>query len=234
MLRFMDLWHKDVIENSELITLCQNKLTDPLPTKHWKSHLNFNFGFEEMSICCITNFGITKAKYEKIFILDSDRILPTEYFNSVMNQLKFGIQITTSPTKKLKSEYSDSKIIDGDIDFFWDNRSTTNELGTKNAWSGNIALMKSDFINAGGMDELYVGYGWEDTDMTFTMEKYGIKSIYREETEIHLWHPPLTYGVKDQKKLFIENGLRLCKKWNKPLPQILRQDMLKYRNEEIL
>ena len=69
--------------------------------------------------------------------------------------------------------------------------------------------------------------------MGLTMQKAGICEIFRSEVELHLWHPALTYGQKDAKKMFVDNGVKFCKKWKVPYPQMLRKDMLEYR-EEIL
>jgi len=233
-LRFLEKWHLSAIQKCELITVCQDALNFDIPNQSWLKHKHFDLSLSEMSLPIVTNFGIEQSEFEKIIILESDRILPQNYFSDVIKHLNYGVQITTSNMKKLTKECTDSDICCEGFEFFKEFRSQKNEFGSRNMWSGNTALMKSDFIKAGKMDESYVGYGWADTDMCLAMEKIGIQSIYREETELHLWHPPLTYGTKDQKKLFVDNGLRLCKKWNKPLPHVLRQDMLKYRNEEIL
>lgn len=227
-LRFLDAWHFDVIQQCELITVCQDKLNFEIQNKFCK-HKHFDLELSEMSLPIITNFGIHQSSFEKIIILESDRILPKNYFSEVIYQLDKGIQITTLKMKKLKNECCDNNICSGEFEFFNEFRSPQNELGMRNMWSGNTALMKSDFIEAGKMDESYIGYGWADSDMCLAMDKIGVKSIYRDEIELHLWHPPLTYGIVDQKRLFVENGLRLCKKWNKPIPHVLRQEIAQYK-----
>ena len=233
-LRFLDRWHFCTIQECELITVCQDKLNFDIPSHMWMRHKHFDLDLTEMSLPIVTNFGVEQAEFEKLVILESDRILPAGYFSEILEQLECGVQITTLKMKKLKQECTDELICSGEFDFFDEFRSPENEFGRRNMWSGNTALMKSDFVKAGKMDESYIGYGWADSDMCLTMEKAGVKSVYREEIELHLWHPPLTYGTKDQKKLFINNGLRLCQKWNKPLPQILRQEMAQHRTVEII
>jgi len=232
-LRFLDRWHFYTIQQCELITVCQDTLNFEIPSNMWFRHKHFDLNLSEMSLPVVTNFGIDQSEFEKIIILESDRILPQNYFSSVIEQLHDGLQITTLNMKKLAKEYVDFEICREEFDYFNESRSPENQLGMRNMWSGNTALMKSDFIKAGKMDESYVGYGWADSDMCLTMEKTGVKSIYRDETELHLWHPPFTYGTVDQKKLFVDNGLRLCRKWNKPFPHTLRQEMAQYRAEII-
>lgn len=228
-LRFLDMWHLSAIQQCELITVCQDKLNFEIPSQLWMNHKHFNLQLEEMSLPIVTNFGINQSAFEKIIILESDRILPENYFSEVIQKLHEGVQITTLKMKKLKNECSDNNICSGEFEFFDEFRSLQNQFGMRNMWSGNTALMKSDFIKAGKMDESYIGYGWADSDMCLAMDKIGVKSIYRDEIELHLWHQSLTYGLNDQKKLFIDNGLRLCRKWDKPIPHVLRQEMAQYR-----
>jgi hypothetical protein len=232
---FLSEWHTDVITNCELITVCQDKLDTPIVTSKWGKHQHFDLELSEMSLPYVTNFGIDKSSSDKLIILESDRILPENYFSSIIDQLEEGVQITTRTMKKLKNECKIQEIESGKFEFDLEYRSdNVHEFGVRNMWSGNTALMKSDFYKAGKMDEEYIGYGWADSDMCLTMDKIGVKSVYREEIELHLWHPPMTYGEQDQKKLFIDNGIKLCKKWDKPIPQILRQDMLAYRTDNII
>ena len=232
-LYFLEKWHQDVVEDCELITVCQDKLNFDIPVNYWKKHNHFDMNSEEMSGSRIINFAVDQTSCEKIVVLESDRILPAGYFKEILPLLKEGVQITTLTMKKLTEEVGNETIESGKFKFNHEIRSSKNELCFKNMWSGNTAFMKYDFYKVGKMDEEYVGYGWTDSDMTATMESNAVKSIFRDEIELHLWHLPLTYGKCDQKKLFINNGVKFCKKWNKPYPQSLRQDMLQYREELI-
>lgn len=229
LLRFMDSWHQKTISNCELITVCQDKINFEIDSKNWKFHNHFNMNLQEMNLPLITNFAVKKSQCEKIIVLESDRILPKEYFESTIEELKKGIQITTLKMNKLIRPHEDSEIEENTLEFICDDRSESNELGCKNMWSGNTAFMKEDFFNCGMMDEDYIGYGWADNDMCMKMQKTGIKSIFKHDTEIHLWHPKQTYGVEDQKKMFLNNGIRFCKKWDKPFPDIIRKEILNYR-----
>jgi hypothetical protein len=181
-----------------------------------------------MHLPFVTNFGVERATSDKLIILESDRILPTGYFAAVIDQLEEGIQISTKMMNRPTQALSDEEI-EGEYEFDEERRSEEVVPGERNMWSGNTALMKSDYYKAGKMDEFYKGYGWADCDMTLTMEAAGIKSIYRDEIEIHLWHEAMTYGDGDQKRMFVENGLHFCKKWDRSLPVWFREDVSKYR-----
>ena len=182
-----------------------------------------------MCLPLLTNMGFEKRKSKKIIVLESDRILPSGYFRSVLDQLHEGIQITCKTMKKLTKPTSDEDIESGNFEYRNEYRDEGNKIGLRNMWSGNTAFCASDYYKAGYMDESYVGYGWADSDMTNKMQSVGVQSIFRDEIELHLWHPPTTYGIKDQKELFINNGLLFCKKWNQPLPDWLRLEIAQHK-----
>lgn len=225
-LRLLSKNHLDVIQESELVLVCQDKC-DPVPNDFY-SHQHFNLELENMHLPFVTNFGVEKASADKLIILESDRVLPTGYFATVIDQLQEGLQITTRIMKRPQQPLTDEEL-EGECEFRKERRSEKITLGERNMWSGNTALMKSDYYKAGKMDEFYKGYGWADCDMTLTMEAAGIKSIYRDETEIHLWHEARTYGDGNQKRMFVENGLHFCKKWDRSLPIWFREDVSNYR-----
>lgn len=228
-LRFMKLWHSTIAGQCELITVCHDSFCEKLDTDFWQIHRHYDLRLDEMQPSYMTNFGVSQCQSEKIILLDDDRILPAGYFSDIILQLQEGLQITTCNSMKLDREYDDQEIINNRYGFTVDRKTQKHEQGRRCMWSGNVAFMKQDFIKVGQMDEGYVGYGWDDTDMLLTTESHGIQSVYREDPEIHLWHLPATYGIKDQKQLFINNGKRFCKKWNKPFPQFLRDEIEKYK-----
>jgi hypothetical protein len=88
---------------------------------------------------------------------------------------------------------------------------------------------RDDFFEADLMDEGYIGYGWADSDMTNKMNEIGVKSIFRHETELHLWHPSQTYGKTNQKRLFINNGIRYCRKWGIEYPDWFKEEIENHR-----
>lgn len=232
-LKFLVRDHNDVVKKSQLVTVCQNILTEE-QRKEIRDYLNcfelsnhFDLNVKCMQLPILTNFGIKQSLSEKLIILESDRILPAGYFKETINQLSAGKSISCFKMIKFTNPMTDQDIDNKVMDYASNEfRSKSNEIGRRNMWSGNTALWKDDFYKAGQMDEEYIGYGWADSDMTYRMEKVGVKSIYDEETiELHLWHPPFTYGEGDQKQLFINNGIRFCKIWNKPIPDWFRKEI---------
>lgn len=234
-LRFLTENHSEVTKESQLITLCQNDLLEkPVPgtgqffahSESFKRFDHFDLKLSCMQLPYVTNFGVKRSVSERLIILESDRILPKGYFADVLIQLQPGVQITTKKMRKLKKEATDQEIKADAYEYDNEDRNEQNEPGFRNMWSGNTAICKSDFYAAGAMDETYTGYGWADSDMTFRTQAAGIKSIFRPETELHLWHPGMTYGDGNQKEMFIANGQRFCKKWNIPLPNWFKREIL--------
>lgn len=218
-LRFLERNHLSVIKHSQLVLICQD--TSPEIPNAFAEYTHVNKNVECMQLPILTNEGMKLAKSKKAIILESDRILPEGYFETVINQLEPGLQITTLPMFKAERLASDEEIISGDYPKHREDRSTVCEIGRRNMWSGNSAVMVEDYWRVGGMDEEYKGYGWADNDMTLTMEAGGVKSIWRDEMEIHLWHTSAGYGKIDETNFFVKNGVRFCRKWNKPMPDWL-------------
>lgn len=213
--------HGDIVPRSHLVLVCQNESEEFYEGASFGKYTHINTNVDQMMLPRFTNTGVDAAEAEKIVVLESDRILPPGYFQAVADQLKPGLQITTKTTLKLTEPVTHKQIIDNQFKYTEDGRSPENKIGMRNMWSGNTAFMKSDFLKCGGMDTEYIGYGWADNDMTYTMESNGVESIFRDEIELHLWHPPFTYGKGDHSQMFIANGLRFCKKWNIPVPMWL-------------
>lgn len=236
-LRFLIKDHPEVVSDSLLILACQDTTTNL--NEHLQEFRSLQSVFAkslvlDMNLPCmqlpkLTNVAIDLTETDRVIILESDRILPCGYFQSVIEQLGEGVQITCRKMKKLLEPTSDNVIESGTFNCRDEFRDQWNTIGVRNMWSGNTAIWKSDFLKAGRMDETYVGYGWADSDMTNRMEKAGVKSVYRDETELHLWHPSATYGEGDQKHMFIKNGLHYCKTWEVPLPDWFRQEIAQYR-----
>lgn len=230
-LQFLQLNHSEVIAKSELILLCQDKCT--VPVEGFANVHQISMNLDVMDLPLLTNEGVKQSKFDKIVILESDRILPKGYFQEALDELQPGVMITTQHMKKLLAPATNEEIIAGQYQTYCDDRSIKCEFGIKNMWSGNTACMKEDFLKVGGIDPYYRGYGWADCDMTLTMEQAGIQSIYKKNyTELHLWHEQQTYGTGDQKQLFINNCLYVCRKWKRPVPEFMIKEMAAHRNDK--
>jgi hypothetical protein len=233
-LRFLLINQHDVVLNSELVTVCQDsieflandqtkelcKLSDDFKIKK-----HFNMEENEMILAKMINVGVRNCSLNKVVVLESDRILPKDYFKNIEKEIKPKTCITCKCMKKLTKTANDEEITNESFEYKDEYRSEENHIGLRNMWSGNTAFWRDDFFEADMMDEGYIGYGWADSDMTNKMNEIGVKSTFRPEIELHLWHPSQTYGKTNQKRLFINNGIRYCKKWNAEYPDWFKEEI---------
>lgn len=256
-LRFLHHNHADVIKDCQLVTVCQDEVnasnlkdvkfdTQEFEDNqaigefnYWSRYFgrwdHFDMNLKHMQLPKVTNFGVEKSVADKLVIIESDRVLPYGYFEKVLGDLQEGKQITTLHMQTMLEPASDEDIKANNFKFKQEIRSTNAQIGRRSVWSGNTSLMKKDFYRVGKMDEMYEGYGWADNDMTLTMEAAGVESIFRQETEIHLWHPRATYdGDKNSSDLFIHNGMRYCDKWNIEPPDWLKKKIEKIRRKYLI
>lgn len=225
-LRLLHAHDPEVVEQSEIVLVCQDRC-GKIDTKFAKYKL-INMDLPNMQKCKLLNEAVRQTTYDTLVVLDSDRVLPKGYFKRVLATHQEDTAVTTKILYRLVRPVNDQDIIDGRFEFEEENRSVENKSLMRNLFAGNIVLKKSDYWKAGGMDESYIGYGFEDHDMTNRLVKAGIKPVWLDDVELHLYHERLTYGSGDQKKMFLDNGLRYCRKWNLPIPGKLQEEIKQY------
>lgn len=163
------------------------------------------------------NVGVKLAKYPLVALLDSDRILPKNYFFDRCREIKRNQFVTCSFLHNCKNVYSDHDILHNNIEYDFEQKSKINEVRFKNLFSGNTLFYKDQYLACGGMDENYIGYGFADNDMTRTIEASGMESVFHDVAEIHLWHKKeiIYQGVAyhDFRIISAINMLYYCKKW---------------------
>lgn len=163
------------------------------------------------------NFGVKKCSGELVALLDSDRILPENYFYNASKLMKRRYMITTNCILNLDKFYSDVDINKRRYKGKKEYRSSENILRRKNLFSGNTLFFKSDYEFVGGMDERYVGYGYTDNDITRSAKLKGIKDVYLNFEELHLYHPrTIIYGgeiFSDFQIISAINSIKYSIKW---------------------
>lgn len=200
----------EITKKSELILVCQTYF-EKINTSGFISieHINLESDVYCRSKMC--NLGVEKSKAKKIALLDSDRVLPKEYFSHVCSTINLNQCITTKNLWQISHPVSDLDIENEKYDAFPDQRSLKNEMHKKGSFSGNTVLFKNLYVSVGGMDESFLGYGYQDIDFSRTMINNGVEMVFLEEKEIHLYH---TKNFTEAKKSTIENGIKYCEKWN--------------------
>lgn len=163
------------------------------------------------------NVGVKMAFYPIVALLDSDRILPKDYFHNALRVFKQKQFVTVKDLRTCIRPESDDVLLSGEYEFWTESRSTTNEFRLKNLFSGNTVFFKDDYLAIGGMDERYIGYGYADNDMTQTVLYHGMKAIYLNGFETHLYHPrSVNYQGKVLNDIQIQSAINImkyCRKW---------------------
>ena len=223
-IRFLENRESELISTSEIVLVCQDE-SESISSKFPIKQFNLNTDTYNKPIMC--NHGVRSSTHEIIVLMDSDRILPHNYFTRNTKIATLGKTITTERLFFLEDDYSDIQIESGDIVKTADFKSKTNEMRCKNMFSGNTIFMKQEYFSCGGMDESFVGYGYADNDMTETMKHFGCEEIYLDEEELHLKHARSIYwhGKPLPSKSFVSfsNAKRYLKKWGKEPPAAYQQ-----------
>jgi len=74
-------------------------------------------------------------------------------------------------------------------------------------WQGvktcNLGLWREDFVRVNGLDEQYVGWGFEDSDLVIRLQRAKIGRLLGKQAVavIHLWHPCAQTGKENIKRL---------------------------------
>ena len=198
----------------EVILVCNDVIEEK-----FENCLLFNMelcNYEKPKMC---NFGISKASGSVVALLDSDRILPEGYFNEITKSIKKGDFFSCEKMLCLTRPHEDEEIESGKLDFEIEMKSKECEIRRKNLFSGNTVFFKEDYVRSGGMDERFVGYGFADNDMTLNITKKGMKPVWAEGEEIHLFHKKETMeegkivGFDTYKNTSQKNLNRFLRKW---------------------
>jgi len=201
-------------EVGEVILVCNDRTEE-----EFDNCLLYNMDLKNYEKPKMCNFGVNRASCEVVALLDSDRVLPPGYFTSISKRIKPGLFFSCDRLLNLDREYSDEEIERGDFSYHLEMKSRDCEIRMKNLFSGNTTFMKEDYILSGGMDDQFVGYGFADNDMTMNITSRGMKAVWSEEDEIHLYHEKQTMENNcmlnfDQFRPTIQNNLaRYLRKW---------------------
>lgn len=151
------------------------------------NHINLDYPTYHKSYAI--NLGVRACKHDLIVILDSDRVLPANYFTDLAASFKPKTAVTPLHIRELFLSVTDAQIEKGEYNYTTETRSVNAEPERRNLFSGNTMILKEDFVGSGGFDEKYVGYGFHDNDMTMTVMAYGVKPVFLDVIELHLYHP---------------------------------------------
>jgi N-terminal domain of galactosyltransferase len=164
------------------------------------------------------NAGVSAAHGDIVALLDSDRVLPKNYFRSRSSRLEPRTAVAPLYLFAMTQPHTDKEILAGQFFATADFRCPLNSSRRKNAFSGNTLFFRRDYLAVGGMDESFEGYGFADNDMVETFQRGGFRLLYDDSVELHLFHPKeiFTQGERLGRDRFrvqtLRNGIRFCKK----------------------
>ena len=132
------------------------------------------------------NLAVVKAKGDHLIFIDGDCVLPPDFVKThrrLITDRKMvsggRFLINSLDTKALvTSGKVDENLCFRDIKFLKLPLGLLRDLAPR-SWrqvrTCNLGIMKSDFMNVGGFDESYQGWGREDSDLVVRMIKNGVK-----------------------------------------------------------
>ena len=142
------------------------------------------------------NKGISLSRNDIIFYLDCDRIPPEEFFKAGVNILQDKDSfVYPEKLSNLKTECTSVDLIrklshNPNSFLLLPEIRTTNPLniGKKTPFSGCVGFNKNTYIRSGGVDPMYIGWGFPDTDILMSATRKGVDFETVPGTEIHQKH----------------------------------------------
>lgn len=189
------------------------------------------------------DLGVQNSIHEKIWYLDSDRILPLDYLQKLYEEIEDDCFVYSSQIVSMMNHENLQTIKEcrknpylnwGKYKEDWRLPCPPNmeflSMG-KNPMSGNTGFTKKTFLKSGGLDYSFEGPALADTDYYYKtyLKRYKFKTI--PCLELHLKHE---YDMKitTREYMYMYNALHVCKKYNLK-PSIKLSERLKSSNIDL-
>lgn len=188
--------------------------------------------------------GVATARHQTVLYLDSDRLLPTNYLERVLQETEDGVFVFTSRHFMLGQDMDldrcrdflsrSEEVIFSEGDFLgsmvYDPRYAKPFPGPgKNVMSGNTAFTRKTFLKIGGVDPWYCGHGaFADTDFHTQAGLAGCRFVDLKLPELHCYHTKqddsdTRLDNQSLRRLGLDNFIYYCHKWGYPM--MLAEDM---------
>lgn len=170
----------------------------------------------------VWNKGVELSKFDVIWYLDCDRIVPKQYITMAypfvnkncsaysLNVYRVNKVVDVATLKKLRNNPQ------GGMTYCERRMSVPPNLEEsepgKNPFSGNVMFSKKMYIESGGLDADFEGYGYADSDFYIKLHKAGHKFYQVPLNELHQWHDA-EYESNRLRLMLLFNGMKLCRKW---------------------
>ena len=170
---------------------------------------------------------VEKSICDKILYLDSDRVLPKNYLQIINDCLEDGMFMFPGSLYSLKERVS-SDVLRAIRDKPEEYTSLLKEdhrvdhpskaICRKNPMSGCTAFTRKTFVDSGGLDWGFQGWGYPDTDYFRKTYQMGFKFNSIDCVELHQKHDYVG-GVRTLRLHNLWNGMRYVKKWELDIPE---------------
>lgn len=138
------------------------------------------------------NHGVMEARSDIILLTDADMIAAKDLLENHLiahhNKKNVSVEGTTYNLKK-KVTVDELDPESPQVEAYIKQRLRN---GQKLKWSyflsGNLSLRKDNFIKAGGFDEKFSIYGWEDIELGYRLKKMGVPLIYSSKAANYHYH----------------------------------------------
>lgn len=163
------------------------KLVDYLP--RWVRHVHQKTGSldEQYNRSAAFNYGVTYARGDILLLHDNDMIIPEDYCKETLQIMRKGYDAVNPKRFVFYLNQEDSNSV---MDNFRGIGRYKPEYIVQNLEAGgSVAITKSGYLEIGGMDEDFVGWGGEDNEF-WDRASYLRKWIWGYLPVIHLWHKP--------------------------------------------
>jgi len=182
----IDEFIKNLEQNHSLLKECEIIVVNDDPSLSIRSRLEkYELQLVEnpknLGFAGAIDIGIKKAKYNLVFLLNSDvKLLDSSFLSSIRKFKKDSKLFAISFAQK----ESDGSIV-GKNQLFWKNgllnHSKANNLDEgETAWAegGSSIIRKDIYEKIGGFDTIFSPFYWEDIELSYRARKYGYTSWF--------------------------------------------------------
>ncbi|NQU44669.1 glycosyltransferase [bacterium] len=140
------------------------------------------------------NAGLRAALGERVLFLGDDILAEPDLLEKHLEAAK-----RFPGTAILGYRFEKSKVPSPVFLEWWDNLRYQDIQDRGNAgfaffYTCNSSAPREALLQAGGFDERFVSYGWEDLDLGLRLEKRGVRIAYEPEAKASHHHPGVTVG----------------------------------------
>lgn len=151
------------------------------------------------------NLGVDKASFDNLVLCDADTFPDVTSIPTAFSKIEEGSGWVLPYVRyyRLSREFS-SQVIEEKINFI--SKPYYDIKFVKNCWAGVICLNKTMFEQAGGYNEDYSGWGFEDYEFRDKLDKHVGRHLRLPGSVYHLWHE-VEEGTTDDSSTFMSNKL---------------------------